>query len=51
MNTRRLEIQLQELKNSGKQAKAIYVIPNFQNPTGTTLSLERRHHLVELAER
>jgi hypothetical protein len=22
------------LKNSGKRAKGIYVIPNFQNPTG-----------------
>ena len=26
-----------------------YVLPNFQNPTGVTLSLERRHRLVELA--
>ena len=25
------------------------MIPNFQNPTGTTLSLQRRRHLVELA--
>jgi len=31
--------------------KFIYVLPNFQNPTGVTLSLERRHHLVELADR
>jgi 2-aminoadipate transaminase len=31
--------------------KFIYVLPNFQNPTGTTLSLERRHQLVELADR
>ena len=50
MNTRHLEAQLQALRNSGKRAKGIYVIPNFQNPTGTTLSLERRKHLVELAE-
>ena len=51
MNTRYLADQLQALKNSGKRAKGIYVIPNFQNPTGATLSLERRRHLVELAER
>jgi 2-aminoadipate transaminase len=51
MNTRHLADQLQALKNSGKRAKGIYVIPNFQNPTGATLSLERRRHLVELAER
>ena len=31
--------------------KFIYVLPNFQNPTGVTLSLERRHQLVELADR
>jgi 2-aminoadipate transaminase len=30
--------------------KFIYVLPNFQNPTGVTLSLERRKHLVELAD-
>lgn len=31
--------------------KFIYVLPNFQNPSGTTLSLERRKQLVELADR
>ncbi len=31
--------------------KFIYVLPNFQNPTGTTLVLERRKQIVELAER
>jgi 2-aminoadipate transaminase len=31
--------------------KFIYVLPNFQNPSGTTLSLERRQRLVELADR
>lgn len=31
--------------------KFIYVLPNFQNPTGTTLSLERRLKLIELADR
>jgi 2-aminoadipate transaminase len=30
--------------------KFIYVLPNFQNPTGATLPLERRKKLVELAE-
>jgi 2-aminoadipate transaminase len=29
--------------------KFAYVLPNFQNPGGTTLSLERRRRLVELA--
>lgn len=31
--------------------KFIYVLPNFQNPSGCTLSLERRKKLVELADR
>jgi 2-aminoadipate transaminase len=31
--------------------KFIYVLPNFQNPMGVTLSLERRHKLLELADR
>jgi 2-aminoadipate transaminase len=29
--------------------KFIYVLPNFHNPAGTTLPLQRRHRLVELA--
>jgi 2-aminoadipate transaminase len=29
--------------------KFLYVLPNFQNPAGVTLSLERRRRLVELA--
>lgn len=31
--------------------KFIYVLPNFQNPSGSTLSLERRKRLVELADK
>ncbi len=30
--------------------KFIYVLPNFQNPTGVTLALERRKKLIELAD-
>jgi Transcriptional regulators containing a DNA-binding HTH domain and an aminotransferase domain (MocR family) and their eukaryotic orthologs len=29
--------------------KLCYVVPNFQNPTGVTLSEDRRRHLVDLA--
>jgi 2-aminoadipate transaminase len=32
-------------------AKFIYVLPNFHNPAGTTLSQERRYRLVDLAAR
>ncbi len=30
--------------------KFIYVLPNFQNPTGVTLSINRRQRLIELAD-
>jgi 2-aminoadipate transaminase len=30
--------------------KFIYVLPNFQNPTGVTLSLGRRKQLIEIAD-
>lgn len=33
----------------GHKPKLVYVLPNFHNPAGTTLSLERREKLVEIA--
>lgn len=46
-----LEVQLQQLRQAGTPAKLLYCVPNFQNPTGRTLSLERRQQLVELTAR
>ena len=40
--------QLEEAMRSGP--KFIYALPNFQNPTGVTLSLERREKLIRLAD-
>jgi 2-aminoadipate transaminase len=37
--------------DSGRPPKFIYVLPNFHNPGGTTLSLERRQRLAEIAEK
>ncbi len=34
-----------------KNVKVIYVIPTFQNPSGRTMSAERRKSLLELAQR
>jgi 2-aminoadipate transaminase len=34
-----------------KRPKFIYMLPNFQNPSGRTLSLERRQYLVATAAR
>lgn len=36
---------------AGRAPKAIYTIPNFQNPSGVTQSQARREHLLELAEK
>lgn len=44
-----LEETLGALDREGRRAKFLYVVPNFSNPGGTTLSLERRRRLVELA--
>ena len=37
------------LAESGRPPKFIYVLPNFHNPAGTTLSLERRERLADIA--
>jgi 2-aminoadipate transaminase len=39
----------QVLAISGRPPRLIYVLPNFHNPAGTTLSLERRQKLAEIA--
>ena len=40
---------LEEALAANPGVKFIYVLPNFHNPAGTTLPLERRYRLVELA--
>jgi 2-aminoadipate transaminase len=43
--------RLQRRLAQGVRPAFVYVIANFDNPTGTTLSLERRIALVDLADR
>lgn len=50
LRTDLLEKELRALSFRGEKVKAAYIVPNFQNPTGVTLSLERRRHLLKLAE-
>lgn len=40
----------EKVKANKDKIKFIYTIPNFQNPSGTTISLERKKHLLEIAE-
>lgn len=46
-----LEEKLEDLKNAGRQCKFIYIVPDFQNPTGTTIPEERRIKILELAKK
>lgn len=41
--------QLEEALAAGP--KFMYILPNFQNPAGVTLSLERRQRLISMADR
>jgi len=36
---------------AGHTVKLLYIIPNFQNPTGSLLALDKRRRLLEWAER
>lgn len=42
---------IEHARGSGRRAKIIYVIPNFQNPSGITISLAKRQRLLEVAEK
>ncbi len=46
-----LEESIVRLKEQGKRVKFLYTIPNFHNPAGVTLSLERRHQVVDICRR
>ncbi len=41
--------KLEELLKSGMKPKFLYTIPDFQNPSGITMSLEKRKKLISLA--
>lgn len=49
MNVDALEAILAQQASAGVRPRFIYTIPTFQNPTGTTLPLERRQRLIALA--
>ncbi|MFZ0387488.1 MAG: PLP-dependent aminotransferase family protein [Solirubrobacteraceae bacterium] len=49
MRTDQLEATLDALERDGRRPKFIYTVPNFHNPAGVTMSLERRRELVGIA--
>jgi DNA-binding transcriptional MocR family regulator len=46
-----LDAALRALEREGRRVKFIYTIPNFHNPAGVTLSLDRRAAVVDIAAR
>ncbi len=46
-----LEERVKQLKAEGARIKFIYTIPTAQNPSGLTMSQDRRKYLLEVAER
>lgn len=46
----RLEKELKNLQKAGEQVKFLYVVPDFHNPAGVTLSKERREKLLDLSQ-
>jgi len=46
-----LEAKIREARAAGKTLKAIYVIPDFQNPSGITMSADKRRRVLDIAKR
>ncbi len=50
INPEALAQSLVQLKAAGERVKFLYTIPNFQNPTGVTQTIERRKALLRVAK-
>jgi 2-aminoadipate transaminase len=40
--------RLTAMKEAGRRVKLLYTVPTFQNPAGVTLSVERRHRVLDV---
>ncbi|MFA6582975.1 MAG: PLP-dependent aminotransferase family protein [Elusimicrobiaceae bacterium] len=49
IDTKKLEEKLKLLKGEELHYKFIYLVPDFQNPTGTTISEQRRKEIIRLS--
>jgi len=50
INLEDLDAVLQRERVAGRTVKLLYLVPNFQNPTGLLLSVAKRQRLIEWAE-
>src|SRR4029079_2710654 len=46
-----LDETCERVRGEGRRVKFLYVVPNFQNPTGLLIGLPKRQRLLEWAER
>jgi DNA-binding transcriptional MocR family regulator len=46
-----LEESIAKMKKQGKKIKFLYLVPNFANPSGVTLSAERRPRILDICKR
>ena len=51
MSPEALQESITEMKRQGKKIKFLYLVPNFANPSGVTLSAERRPQIIEICKR
>ena len=51
MSPEALEESIRNMKEQGKKIKFLYLVPNFANPSGVTLSENRRPKILEIAKR
>jgi 2-aminoadipate transaminase len=46
-----LDATCERVRRDGRRVKFLYVVPNFQNPTGLLIGLDKRRRLLDWAER
>ncbi|MBI4350909.1 MAG: PLP-dependent aminotransferase family protein [Elusimicrobia bacterium] len=51
ISTEELEEKLVWLRSQDEHYKFVYLVPDFQNPSGVTLSAEKRKKVIELSEK
>jgi DNA-binding transcriptional MocR family regulator len=51
MSPEALEESIAKMKQQGKKIKFLYLVPNFANPSGVTLSADRRPKILEICKR
>ncbi|CAB4623834.1 unannotated protein [freshwater metagenome] len=51
MSPEALQETITRLKAQGRKIKFLYLVPNFANPSGVTLSAERRPRILEICKR